>query len=276
MPSVAQLQQALADYMLTLESAPVEAQLVRCGPLAPSKRLAIYGDGYRARLIDALRDYFPLLSRLLGDDDFSQLALGYLNRHPPSHYSLRWHGQQMADFLRHTSPYDERPELAALAEFDWALAHAFDAPDVQAIGVAELAAVPPERWGHARLILHPCVELLRLPHAVLAFHRGESVAALESGRLAPEVNLWTLIWRRGRKARFRHPSEAEAVALNAIIDGADIAGACEAASSALLADEVPAAVSGWLRHWVSDGLITRITDQDGAATDPLKTETNAQ
>src|SRR5262245_41797708 len=61
--------------------------------LAASERLAVYARMYCARLVDVLREDYPRVAAVLGNDDFADLTHAYLAAHPSTHPSLRWFGR---------------------------------------------------------------------------------------------------------------------------------------------------------------------------------------
>lgn len=69
------------------------------GALGPAARLGIYADMYRARLVDVLREDFPRVLAIVGDEGFHALACRYLARHPSLDPSVRHVGRDFAGFL---------------------------------------------------------------------------------------------------------------------------------------------------------------------------------
>ena len=109
--------------------------------LSAEDRLAIYAVGYRARLLQSLRDDYPALRRLVGDTVFDLFATGYIAARPPRHFSLYELGAGFADYLEATRPQagGELTALpAALARLERARAEVG-----RAEGVERLAAAPP-------------------------------------------------------------------------------------------------------------------------------------
>ncbi|HSN20698.1 MAG TPA: putative DNA-binding domain-containing protein, partial [Usitatibacter sp.] len=115
MPSLHDAQRALQRAILA--DAPVAE-----GMLSAGSRPGIYRHAYRARLAGALAANYPALAAALGAAAFRELAERYARMHPSRRYSIRWHGDRLAEALD-----DER--LADLARMEWALGIAFDAPD---------------------------------------------------------------------------------------------------------------------------------------------------
>src|ERR1700722_6100401 len=110
-----QLQQDLQSHVLRGDAAIAEA-IVDAPPLPTLERLGIYRNGYRVRLIEALDDTYPKLHAVLGDEIFLALGEEFVAAHPSVHRSIRWYGGEIAQFLRHRSPYAEQPILAELAQ----------------------------------------------------------------------------------------------------------------------------------------------------------------
>src|SRR5215813_4494003 len=77
--------------------------------LGPERRLEIYSQMYFWRLVDALREDFPNLSALLGEDAFTKLVEGYVRAYPSEHPSLGRLGRKMALFLSEHRFGDGRP-----------------------------------------------------------------------------------------------------------------------------------------------------------------------
>src|SRR5690242_17143101 len=99
--SFAQLQRDLQAHVLR-GSNQIESQIDSTESVSSSTRLAIYADAYRLRLIEALESNYPVLAQLLGTDQFATIARYYIEAHPSQHYSIRWFGHRLAEFLNTT------------------------------------------------------------------------------------------------------------------------------------------------------------------------------
>ena len=69
---------------------PEEAERVvtRSRSLTALERLAIYNRAYYARLLECLRESYPVLCHALGEDAFGSFALDYLQKYPSRSYTL--------------------------------------------------------------------------------------------------------------------------------------------------------------------------------------------
>lgn len=248
-PSLAELQRHFQAAILSAAgSAPnfIAAASAR----EAESRLRIYREAYRLRLAGALAADYPALQALLGTETFADLAYAYVESRPPRHYSIRWAGAGLAEFL------GERPDLADLAAFEWALSEAFDAEDVPPTDAAMLSAIPAGQWPGLRLSFHPSLRCVVLNHNAAelwqAVQEGKSLLAL-----VPETEArdW-LVWRHGLAVYYRPLGSREAWALDAVSHDTVFADWCEGLTLGLdEASDAAGIAAGFLRRWLDDGLI---------------------
>lgn len=223
-----------------------------------ARRLAVYAEAYRARLIGVLRSDFPGLEGLLGADGFERMARAYIRAHPSRTPNLRWYGQHLAGYLSRSSGWRRRPALADLARFEWALGLAFDAADASVATAEDVTRVPPEAWPAMRLRLHPSVQLL-----VLRSNAPEIWRAVDSGSTTPaarrrkEARVW-LAWRKGHEPCYRALPPAEAWALGSVLRGRDFASLVSGLRHRVENENPAQAAAQFLRNWLAEDLICRI------------------
>lgn len=143
------------------------------GALGPGDRLAIYGDGYFARLTDCLGHNLPALKNVLGNTAFESLARNYLTKHPSTFRSVDEVGHRLPEFLAtrgNLGPWKFLPDLARL---EWACHRAFYADDAPPLRPADLQNRSAREWGRARLTFSPSARLLRLKWPLIALWRAE-------------------------------------------------------------------------------------------------------
>lgn len=254
MTYLVQQQRALQTAILA-DTAPV-------GLLAgadAARRFAIYADAYRARLSAALRDNYPVLHRVLGDEDFDALAHAYLATHPSASPSIRWFGGALADFAAACPEALPHQALADLIRLEWALRGAFDAEDAVPLDFASLAAVPAEAWPTLRLQLHPSCALLDLGWSVEGL--WQALAPLDDGESpdpepdAPAPHAHRLVvWRKGLTPCWRSADGLEGPLLEAVAAGECFAELCERIAETGEAAAAQVMV-GLLRRWVDEGLL---------------------
>jgi len=220
-----------------------------------AERVAIYADMYLCRLVDALRDAFPKLARHLGDGQFAALARDYLRRSPSDHHDVGQVGRRLAAFLRE-HPDPERPDLADLAELEWARHQVFFAPPSEPVGPEAFAGLDPEGFTRAGLLLSPALRILVLDHAAAPLWRR-----LEDGE--PPDPPWpgpsaVAVWRRGFEVFHGPLSLDEAVALEGAASGDSLARIC----AAFVHREDPAAAAhAALSSWLVEGWIVGLASR---------------
>lgn len=253
------LQRALQAHIVNGDA--VIAGLIDNDGVPAETRLKIYADAYRLRLIDALQANYPALAKLMGEGAFARLAQLYLSVHPSQHYSIRWFGHRLADFLREYPEYRD-PRLTELAAFEWSIAAAFDAADAMPIAIESLATVAPESWPTLRFEFHPSVQRQSLTTNAVAV-----IKAVDDTIEIPESALshtqW-LIWRQQLTPQYRSLNALEAVALDAALQGKNFGVLCETLAEHMDADSVPLTAAGFLKQWIVDECIVAL-DLDSSA-----------
>lgn len=248
------LQADFQGYIVDLEPR-MEGNVVSTAKASAAQRLDIYAEAYRQRLVEALGKNFPGLAAWLGEQAFDRLGVAYLDRHPSTHFSIRYFGHNLSRFLATDARYRERPALAEMAAFEWALADAFDAADGPCLGIDDLAVIPPAQWPALRLRTRQSVRRLALrwnvPSIWQAIDRRE---APPPARVEETAMAW-VIWRQDLKTWFRSLAVHEAWALDAAMAGESFAAICEGLCEWVAAEQVAAEAAGLLKRWISDGMI---------------------
>jgi hypothetical protein len=208
------------------ELAPLCDWIAADSEAAATERLDVYANMYFFRLLGVLREDYPNLLKLVGDDAFHNLATDYFLAHPSDVPSLRWIGRHLPRHLE-TSPVSKKfPAAAALARLEWVRGEAFDAEDAPTASAASLAAASPEAWSAMRLRMQPALRLIELDHRVLALW-----LALERGHAerpdAPAELSRVVIWRRGFRVYHRAAEAPEMECLELARSGATFAEICE-------------------------------------------------
>ena len=220
--------QRLLHGALTGAAAPpreaLEACLLDTPGLAAVEGVGLYAGMYQARLTEALREVFPALARLLGEERFSALAGDYLARHPSEHHDVGLVGRRLAGFLRR-HPATDRPDLADLALLEWARHRVFFAGSARAVGSEVFAASSAEEFAARRLRRSPALRVIRLRHDVTAAWRSLS----QGGAAGPPVLAATTVdvWRRSFEVFHATLPAAEAEALRLVGAGAGLGEALE-------------------------------------------------
>jgi hypothetical protein len=244
-------------WELFVGAAPVRdtAHLVKAGALSPDERVNVYAEMYWLRLRDVLRDEFPQVRAVLGEEDFDVLAAKYVKAHPSSHFSLNWLGQHLPAFLR-AHPIDGAPFLGDLAELEFTRSQVFIAPNSPVVGRDALARVTAETAATARFTLTSAVTVLTHAYDVRALFRAQADGASWRGVEVPNTPSRLVIFRHNFEVFHDTVSPEEAAALELARGGATLPALCEAFVG--FGEEAPARAFQAIASWVTEGLVARV------------------
>lgn len=169
-------------------SAHDAASLIDGGRLPAVERLAVYRNGYFARLIECLADDYPAVRDALGEEVFEALCKDFIVSHPPHSASLNHYGAPFAAYC--ASRRDCWCGVVAdLARLEWALVGAIHA-DAERVLLAEaLARLAPEDWQRVRLRPSPTLRVLALEYPVNRHYQARAEGAAPSLGLRRRRNL---------------------------------------------------------------------------------------
>ena len=255
MTALNKVQGEFQAYLLGAPNRAVDI-VVDAGNISAAERLAVYAEAYKLRLLEALETDFVALLAQIGADEFRKLAFAYVDARPSSHYSVRYFGRHMAEFLREAMPYAKNPLLAELAAFDWALTTAFDAEDDPVLTVGDMSTIDPEAWPRLTFRARASVQRLDLHWNAPAIWKAADSGAetLPSPEQADDLVPW-LIWRQGLDTFFRSLDVDEAYALDALLRGERFEDICEGLCEWIDPEHAAGRAAGFLRQWIADEML---------------------
>lgn len=146
------------------------------------ERLEIYNQQYWFRVTAALREDFPGLATILGEDKFEALSIAYLIANPSSSYTLRDLGLRFELWLGANPNWaGPNPALALdVVRLEWAYVEAFDGRQEPALTLSDLSVLGAD----SHLALQPHIRLLELQYPVddfvIAVHRAQTNSSAAS------------------------------------------------------------------------------------------------
>jgi hypothetical protein len=241
--------------------------------LSPVEQLEIYREQFWLRHKGALREDFPTLLHLLGDDAFDALAEAYLLAHPPASFTLRDLGDRLAAFVETTPPWKDDPILGEAARLEWAFVEAFDAPDSPALDPSALTGAREEAWANARVEFQPALRRLSLTYPVDELRgkirAGEPVSQSPPRSSTPRRHV--VIYRAGLGHAGSTADlgtlqyiEVEPMAfelLEALAKGMPLGPACESVADAAGVDDpsaLEARIGALFQQWAAFGWMSRV------------------
>lgn len=255
--SLSRIQDDFQEYLLR-GAAEIEQHVVATARVPIATRLAIYGDGYCLRLIEALQANYPAMAKLLGESEFAELGTAYVRANDSRFASIRYYGAGLSEFLATQPEYAAAPVLAELARWEWTMTEVFDAADAASIDASALAQVEPSHWGDLAFEFHPSVRRLVLQWNVPQIWRAlTDDADRPQAALQGEPTSW-LLWRQDLQTYFRSLELPESEALDLAQRHCRFGEICAGLARHFAEDEVPTRAVTYLRQWVESGLLTSV------------------
>lgn len=243
----------LADFhaaILENNAAKIASALKPHPRLSPEQQFAIYADGYRIRLLQAIRSDYPELIAYLGENIFDKLASGYIEKNPPTSYNLDFYPHKFASFISQNSSDVFVMELAILES---AIAEVFMLPDSDALAADALTKLSPEELGETRLNLRTASHLLKF-----STNANEWLTAERSGNsIEPKTTEnFLLIYRHNNEVHRLPLSQAAYLLLAELLQGNTLNQALEsiAAQSPELLQTIAENLQIWFAEWVGNGV----------------------
>ncbi|MDK3073149.1 DNA-binding domain-containing protein [Sedimentitalea sp. JM2-8] len=142
-------------------AAPVPDGLVDASGQPAAARFNVYRNNVVVSLRDAICVGFPIVTRLLGQENMDGIARMFVRAHPPSSPLLMHYGAEFPDFLSGLPQLSHRGFLPDVARLELALRHAYHAADAAGLDPAALADTQSEALLRSRVTLAPGVSVLR-------------------------------------------------------------------------------------------------------------------
>jgi hypothetical protein len=221
-------------------------------PATSRERVQVYRNGYAFRCLECLRDDFPAVAALVGDEGFAGLAGDYVARHPSTTPSLRHLGARFAAFAAASELGRRWPWIGELADLEWARVEAFDAPDAAPMTTDHLRAISPAEWPSLRLRLAPSVRILEPGHAIdLVWRALQDTSEWPDPPLDPTG---LVVYRRAHAVYHRRVEAHEGEALRQVSRGATFSDVCEVFA---YGESAAQRAFDAMAQWMTDGLLAR-------------------
>ncbi|MBC6442692.1 MAG: putative DNA-binding domain-containing protein [Rhodobacteraceae bacterium] len=159
-------QQAFATALLDPDMAVPEGLIDPEGRPA-GKRFNVYRNNVIVSLMDAMEEVFPVIAKLIGPQNFRNLARVFVKDFPPKSPLLMFYGGDFPGFLEGFAPLGSVPYLADVARLELARRDACHAADTVPVPQTALAAVPPEKLTEARFDLAHALRLVESPYPIV-------------------------------------------------------------------------------------------------------------
>jgi hypothetical protein len=263
---------ACAEARQHLDIAPerIEHVLTRSQAQTALERLSIYGSAYYARLIECLREEFPVLRHALGEEIFDGFAVGYLQEYPSQSYTLFKLAAHFPRYLAESCPDPGEDENGAanwsqflidLAALELAFNEVFDGPGTEGarlLDASHLGALAVERLPEARLVCVDCLRLLALRYPVHTYFTA--VRRKEQVELPAAADTFLAVTRRDYVVRHYEVSRPAYQLLSALLTGQSIGEAIQRAADAARPEmqQLTTDLRQWFHDWAAEGFFRAV------------------
>lgn len=219
-----------------------------------NERLAVYAEGYRVRMREALLEMYPAVAHVLGDQAFGGLAQGYATRHPSRDYNLSMVGRHLPEFLATAPSAESLPFLADLAALEWLVCQAFHAFEQPPVAPDAFASLAPERADRLTLCFQPSVGLVASRWPILDVWESRRTPHGQINIDLADRPQRVLVARAGLQVRCELLDAPQYALLEGLRSGRTLGEACAALAPLPGVEALP--IAAWFTRWVHEGLIT--------------------
>ncbi|MBC3876044.1 HvfC/BufC N-terminal domain-containing protein [Undibacterium flavidum] len=259
--SLQAIQETVADLLLNRDQIIPNAMFA--GDFAiNAERLRIYRGNLHAVWINALRNAYPVICRLVGDAFFEQLSILYGHRFPSQSGDLNVFGQDFAKFLQDEASVSEFPYFSAVAALEWQQHLAYYSADFDALDLMNFLSTAGENAAQYAFEFHPAVALVQADFAAVQIclaHRGEQVQALD---IPLNTTSYALVSRKDWRVELTQLSQAEYIALQALRAGSSLGMALERALELGSEIDFEFDIATALQHWFQRGIFIEFRCKD--------------
>lgn len=249
-------QRALATRILSHYRPEVAgvAGLLRRPPRGDvERRLALYGEGYVARVREALLETFPALAHLAGDAAFTALTRRYCDAGAVGRsYNLGDAGDALPEFLAADPLSRQLPFAADLARLEWQIARAFHAEWLAPFDPSTASSWSPDTWQRARLHFQPSLAVVRSDWPIEILWRLRDVPICEIDVEVTGRPQSVLVFRSRLEVCVETIDDTQATALDLLMNGDRLGDVAERLAEIGHAGE---AAFSWIARFQPHGLI---------------------
>lgn len=249
-----QLQSEFKEFLFTgSNEEKISKQITDKNSINALLRLDVYRNAYYIRLQEALAHDFPVLLKVMGEEQFGRGMAAYLQQYPSTKPSLRYIGDKLPVWFKQENKHD----LSELAQLEWVILKSFDAADTDCLSAESLQVIPPEQWQQLHFSFHPSISILNVNSNLLkiwkAYHSNKTLPNIQS--ISPQ----SLVVSRTDRGPVIQPIPPAFLSLfTTLADNKPFAVACEQLSQLELEQDESNIAAQFLTRAIDNGWIASI------------------
>ncbi len=150
------------------------------------KRFDVYRNNVAVSLSEALETGFPVVRKLLGEQNFRSLAAVFFRERPPSTPLLMHYGEELPGFLDSFPPLAHLPYLSDVARLELAIRRSYHAADASPVDPSDLSSLDSDVLVSARFGLAPAVRVISSRWPILGIWRRNKIDGSPKPEMRPE------------------------------------------------------------------------------------------
>ena len=143
-------------------------------PESLDSRLSIYRNNVILGLINALEDKFPVCLRLLGADNFRQLAKEYIGDNLPNSPVMFEYGKSFSKYISNNDVIKHVPYLPDVAKLEYCIGEAYHAPNSPFMTLSDFEEIGASRLFNSQVTLHPSVACFHSNYPIVEIWKTNS------------------------------------------------------------------------------------------------------
>lgn len=235
--------------------------------LSPHQRIQIYNQQYWWRLLNALHDNFPFVTRLFGYQAFNEeIGIPYLMKYPPNHWSLNHLGERLSKWISEEYRAPDRPLIFNATLLDWAFTASFISAQKAPLDLTtSMIQEDPEKLLAFTLYLQPHIHLFKWDYDLFSFREAFLKQSVEywiehdfPPLLKERTYYFTLYRTQKNHIIWKEIGPGEYALLHVLKKGASIEEACaflEQQETAIY-EEAVAHLQQWFQDWTARRWLT--------------------
>lgn len=255
--TLAEIQEQFAHALLQSSRTAQAAALLNTHPYQDD-RLALYRGNLTAIWISALKNAYPVLHQLVGEEYFEQVARAFGRAYPSESGDLNQFGAKFTEFLKTIPDAVDYPYFSDVAALEWQIHTAYYAADAEALSlhdVLQAISTGGQDVQAVQLTFHPAASLYHSAWDSVGIWHAHQANSTSGFPEDIKQTSYGLIYRRDWLVELQLVSQAAWLALTALQQGRSLGEALELALEA----DAEFAINTCLQSWFAAGLFIHFT-----------------